>query len=183
MIIKNYKRLLQRILRKAERDHYEAKFLEYANNIKRSWDLIKEVINKKKAKRISDTFIIDNKEVNDPKIISNNFNNYFLNVGLELSRSVPNSNISFQSYLPDAIPDSFFIAPTSCEEVSKIIMSFKNKSAGWDNVCAKVVKETYPLIIQPLTYIINLSLSQGIVPNEMKRLKSSPYIKEEIARA
>ena len=44
-----YKRALQRIMKKAERDHYTGLFEKYKGNIKKSWELIKEVVNKKTA--------------------------------------------------------------------------------------------------------------------------------------
>ena len=44
----------------------------------------------------------------------------------------------------------------------------QNKCPGWDNVTAKVVKSTHLIINGVLTYIINLSLTQGIFPRELK---------------
>ena len=42
-----YKRILQKSLRNAERNHYDSLFKQNIGNIKKSWELIKEVINKK----------------------------------------------------------------------------------------------------------------------------------------
>ena len=40
-----------------------------------------------------------------------------------------------------------------------------------------VVKSTYHLYIAPLTYLINLSLAQGVFPKELKIAKVTPIYK------
>ena len=40
-----------------------------------------------------------------------------------------------------------------------------------------VVKETIGLITQPITHIVNLSLSSGVVPNQMKLARVIPLFK------
>ena len=48
-------------------------------------------------------------------------------------------------------------------EVKNIILSLKNSSPGWDNICPKVVKGSYECIIRPLTHMFNLSFIMLIV--------------------
>lgn len=173
-----YKRLLQNLLRKAERIHYDEQFQKFKSDIKKSWQIIKEVINNKKQMSCAQhTFKIDNKVVEDRNEIVNGFNNYFVNIGSKLCESIPAPNKDFTEYLPAACANTMFLSPTDRNEVSQIIMSFDNKSPGKDEVTADIIKKTYLLYIDVLVNIVNLSLSQGIFPSELKLAKVIPLYK------
>ena len=63
------------------------------------------------------------------------------------------------------------LEPTTAFEISEICASAgtcTGTSAGFDQVTMDVVKETIDLIIDSLTHIMNLSLSSGIVHEQMK---------------
>ena len=51
------------------------------NNMKKSWVLIKEIINKQKSKTVSNQFIINWKITRDPMEIAKGFNKFYINVG------------------------------------------------------------------------------------------------------
>ena len=72
-----------------------------------------------------------------------------------------------------------FAKPTNLHEITNIIMNLKNSSRGWDIINAHVVKQTYSSYIEPLLHILNLSLSQGYFPNELKIAKVIPLFKNE----
>ena len=58
-------------------------------NLKQTWDLINEVINKKKSKpQTPGTFCDDNKEISVPYTIAEKFNEYFTNVGPTLAKKI-----------------------------------------------------------------------------------------------
>ena len=61
---------------------------------------------------------------------------------------------------------SMFATPVLSDEVKTIIMSINNSSPGWDGINVKIVKQTCDL--DALTHILNLSLVQGVFPNELK---------------
>ena len=63
------------------------------------------------------------------------------------------------------------LEPITAFEISEICASAGTRtgtSAGFDQVTMDVVKETIDLIIDSLTHIMNLSLSSGIVHEQMK---------------
>ena len=62
-------------------------------------------------------------------------------------------------------------------EISKHIDNLcSNKAAGFDNV-HHLVKISKSFITSPLTYIINMSLQDGVIPYELKIAKVSPIYK------
>ena len=53
-------------------------------------------------------------------------------------------------------------------EVVSIINSLNNSSPGWDSIPAKLAKRVLNYYIKPLTFLINQSFHDGIVPDELK---------------
>ena len=76
-IYKNYRNHLNSLLSRAERQHYSIQFQQNQNNLKRSWSLIEDVINKKKSKLNNHSFIIGGDTVTRNDIIVEHFNNFF----------------------------------------------------------------------------------------------------------
>ena len=67
------------------------------------------------------------------------------------------------------------------DELKEALRSLKhNKSPGFDNISSNVVNEASDIFFTPLKYIFNLSLQQGIFPENLKIAKvSSIYKKDE----
>ena len=126
-------------------------------------------------------FFIDNKEITDPMEIANHFCEFFTNIGPNLAKMIPSATSSFRSFLSGSFINSIFLEPTTEFEISEICASFRaGTSAGFDQVTIDVVKQTIDLIIDPLTHIMNLSLSSGIVPEQMKVAHVIPLFKSGI---
>ena len=90
---KLYKRNLQKLIRQAERNYYEELLKDNIGNIKKSWEVINEIINKKKKSTLkSNKIIVNDKTEENPEIIANAFNYYFVNIGKNISDSVPVCN-------------------------------------------------------------------------------------------
>ena len=45
---------------------------------------------------------------------------------------------------------------------------------GWDSIPALLLKQEASILLIPLTYIVNLSLSQGVFPDECKLVNIIP---------
>ena len=147
------------------------------------WDMINKINGK-----ISDkTCIIDHLKVNNIKYFterdtSNQFANYFSNVGKEFAMKTEPPNVPLKDYLGKMQhnTNTMFFNPASVEEVSKIINALKPKnSSGYDDISNKLLKLLHPVIIEPLTEIINRSLQEGSFPDGMKRSDTIPLYKSK----
>ena len=68
-------------MRKVEREYYDKELLIHKNNLRKSWEIIKEVKNKKKKVDLPDKFNIEDVMVTDKLEIALNFNNFYVNIG------------------------------------------------------------------------------------------------------
>ena len=115
---------------------------------------------------------IDNIDIYDSKIISEEFAKHFSNVGTKFAKKIIKSNNTFFHYLNNIPlnPSSIFMKPTSHTEIVKLIESLPNKtSKGYDDISNVLLKKLNPTIAIPLEIIFNKSLEEGSFPDEMKQ--------------
>ena len=94
-IYKKYKDKLNNSLRTAKRLYYESKLEHLKSNIKGTWMLLNEILNRKKRKTsLPSIFKTNSREFSDTKEIANQFCNFFTNIGPNLARKIPNSDRS-----------------------------------------------------------------------------------------
>ena len=74
-----FKNSLITLIRKTKRTYYSDKL-----HNKNTWDILNNVMNKKKPNPLPDTFKSYGIEITDPSKISNTFNIFFRDIGIEL---------------------------------------------------------------------------------------------------
>ena len=165
------------IKRAAKRKYYTESFEQNVNNIKRTWQLLHEALNKKPMiSEYEDEFLIGNIEVTNKKEIANGFNYFFANIGTTISDAVPESTIAFSDYLTHNCQTNFFMHPTDeHENVTKNLKS--STSEGFDTISMKIIKTTVHEVAMPLAHIFNQSFLTGTVPDNMKIAKIVPIFK------
>ena len=172
-----YNNKLKSLLRTTEKNHYQDCLLKCKNNLKKTWTIIKDVLSKSKSSKTNDTFKYNDQTTSDKDVIANKFNEYFVNIGCNLAAAIPQGGPSYTTFLPPANDSSIFIRPTNTEEIMKIISKLSNSAPGHDEVKLNDVNSVVNSLIQPLKYVTNLSLSQGIFPDELKMAKVIPLYK------
>ena len=146
------------------------------NDLSQSWKILKTIIGKgvnKTNKKLN--FCIIGNNVTESELIANEFNELFTTIGSKLS-SIISCTVSPMSYV-DITEHSIYIYATTLTEVKQIIKSLKNRSPGWDEIPAFLLKLCANYYVQPLTYIINKSIENGIFPNELKLARVVPIFK------
>ena len=98
---KNYRKLFESIKQRAKSQYYSKMILHYKDNIKKTWQIMKEVIGKGKLvnNSLPKHLILNNRNIFDQKTIANSFNEYFVNVGPKLACEIPQSQRLFEIYL------------------------------------------------------------------------------------
>ena len=166
-------------VRRAKKNYHQEQINENRNNPRRFWKSIKAVFpsNSKTPDPLREVL----SEANSRQSTANKFCHFFSNVARQLKEnSLPLINFVWKS--PDNSKkktDSIF----KFEYVSKIyiqkeLKSMKRfKATGYDNLPSNLVKDGADYIAAPLAYIINLSLTTGVVPSEWKTALVKPLHK------
>ena len=165
-------------LRIAKRTYYEKKIDASKSNAKATWRVLNEIIKtKKKASKINSIFKVDNQEITDPVDIANRFCSYFSSIGPNLAKEI-HSSVSHRSFLSGHFFQSVFFDPVTPNELAEISNAFRSgKSAGHDRIPISIIKQSIQIIAEPLAHIINLSITRGIVPDQMKIARVVPLFK------
>ena len=178
--LKNYNCILQRNINAAKKNYYESNFNRYVSNIKQTWTTINELLSNNK-KEFPSYFIINGDKIDNKEDIANNFNSFSQNIGPTLSTNIPqHKNITIKTFLKEKIAFSFEFSLLEQEMVFKIISKINSKhSCGHDDISTILMKNICPLILSPITLILNQSLSTGIFPDRLRIAKIIPLFKKE----
>ena len=179
IIYKTYKNKLSKLISVAERQHYDALLKKHKSNIKESWKIVNEILGRNNLVKSSGKFIVNDKEIDDPKEIANAFNDFYVNIGSSLAKNIPKIDIKPTSYIrPEQhVVSSFFFAPITRSEVENVICDLKVAAAGYDSISTNIIKKTFKYFIEPLVHCIQLSFNEGTVPEELKIAKVAPVYK------
>ena len=137
-----YKNKLNHLIRTTKRLYYDNRFKGAKNDLKLTWKLINEVINKRKTKSsLPTSFKSEGRTITDPKEVADSFCKYFSNLGPNLAKAIPAVNYSFRSFLPDNNNTPITLRPTNTEELEEICNKFSSgKAPGYDDILLHVIK-------------------------------------------
>ena len=179
---KAYKNKLNHLIRIAKRTYYDSKLEDAKNDLRTTWKLLNEVINKRKINPSPpSSFKSDGKVITEPKEIADRFCKYFTSIGPNLASGIPTVNsTTFRSFPGCRDYPPIILKPTDTSELANICSLFSpRKAPGYDNISMRVIKHSFHLISAPLADIINLSLLKGIFPDKLKIGKVIPIYKTE----
>jgi hypothetical protein len=174
---KNYKNYLSKILRSAERNYYDSIIQQNKNNSKKLWSVMKQVIGKGKSSKLPSQFKFENRLESNEEIIANTFNRYFVNIGNNLAKKIPATNVDPLSYIKSNNLHSIYLKDVESNEVKRVILNLKNSCPGFDGITAEVIKKTYKYYLTPLIHVLKLSFTQGFFPDYLKQARVVPIFK------
>ena len=126
-----YNNILKHNIKQAKQLFYRDFFITYKNNIKKTWNGIKEVMGKyHKAENYPELFKYNNKLLKKKQDIVNNFNDFFINLGptLVLKLKKP-SHKSFKNYMNKKHESIFKFQNVTEDYVRKIISDLSTKDS------------------------------------------------------
>ena len=142
------------------------------------WDNINLIINKKRPSSIIDNLQVKGKTLHQPVSISNAINKYFCNIPTELASSLPKADRHFASFIKGK-KCNFRFTKVSEVDVFLLLESIdRKKSSGYDKIQPLLLSSAALETFRPLTYILNLTLKQGIFPDSLKIAKVIPVFKQ-----
>ena len=175
---KVYRDMLRRNIKEAKQSYYRRTFTTYKKEIKKTWSLIKDTLQRKENANISDEFKLENRTITNFEDIANEFNRYFINIGYSLSETI-RSQQHFSDYLNNKTKARFDFVQVNEDEISKTIDKLKNKASyGCDNISNKLIKCASGILTKPITLLTNQILKTGIYPTQLKLSRVKPLFKK-----
>ena len=144
------------------------------------WDKIRKIkgCNSNSPDKISE-IIHNGTNYQSPKDIAHILNTYFSTIGTKLN-STTSSKICPNDYQFKNHQSGFSFSQVDSTIVSSTLRSLKNrKTGGVDQIPSFIYQELEPLIISPLTYVINLAISKNEFPDCWKTALVIPLYKKE----
>lgn len=175
----NYRNLFNKIKRIAKRTHFEKQLDKYQNDIKKTWQTLQKLISRENDKSNMTEYIMhNNNKVDNPIDIANIFLQHFSQIGAKLADKIKLPNKQATEFLTQPAQHNVFLSPTDEFEILRVIDKLKNKTShAHDGISCKLLKSIKYEICQPLSLLINKSLLEGIVPDELKVAKVIPIYK------
>ena len=172
-----YRNMLKKLIRQAKRLYYIATFARFKHNIKQTWKIIKETLNRSKRDALPNRFLVGEQYIDDPKEIANAFNSYFINIGPSVASHIV-TDVSYKDYLSENRTTTIKIKFVKEEAVDSIINKLKNKtSRGIDGISNQILKIAKAELLRPITFLVNQMIHTGTYPQQLKIAKVTPIFK------
>ena len=130
-LYKKHRNSIVDLLKKSKKSHYKKYFEDNKRNCKAVWNRINKIIYSKSKvnAREPNCLLIKGRAVSQPKDIAEHFNDYFASISKELQKHIPPTKMDFSDNLKNSNAESFFMTPTTPEEISDLIQTLiLNKS-------------------------------------------------------
>ena len=175
----DYKKILRRSINEAKLLYYKRTFELYRNDIKQTWSVIKNTLQKNVRCPDSTNFVLNNRMITNLDEIANEFNKYFVNIGRSLNDRIQAATTSDDYLLQHNEPETTFNFVSVNEVyIDNVINKLKNKSSyGYDTISNKHIKYARNVLTRPLTLLINQCIHTGIYPKQLKLSRVKPLHK------
>jgi len=173
----NYKNMLTIILRQAKSQYFKNKFASAANNIKKTWQTINQLLQKRKIRNKVE--LLDNgRHITDSQEVCGVFNDYFTNIACELDSNIPPANTDPLSYMCPPSLQSLVAIPSTTDEVIKLLDSFPTKGGQLSEIPVFIYKEVSDIIAPIISELFNKSITEGAFPDACKTARVVPIHKK-----
>ena len=141
--------------------------------------ILKDIINKNRQSRAqSQSKISDGSTISNKQMISEKFNDFFINIGPSLADKITKQGKSPAFYHGNKIESSIFIEPVSAPELDNILKTLRKCAPGYDEINIDILNLCLPWYIR-FGIFLNLSLLHGVFPNELKIANVLPLFQSD----
>ena len=162
------------MLRKAKTQYYKNIITSNSKNPKKLWKILSALLGRGRTTTLPNR----SSEINLASEFLSFFDDKIRKLGNSLSSQLSTGNTSPHTDPPSTPPKLDYLSPTSEAEVSKAINQSSNAFIDSDLLPTKYLKLCLPVLIKPLTTIVNLSLVSGEFPQNFKSAVVHPLLKK-----
>lgn len=157
---------------KNAKQNYHANLFSKSNNLsKTAWNVIKNNTCTSGYKKHPDYYIDESgNQYNNIHDAAESFNTFFIeSVNKIINKNIPSTQTKIKSK-NKIITNTIFLSFYEENEIRETILSVSKKhSAGEDGIPCSLIKYATDYLVQPMTYLVNLSFREGTFPNTLKK--------------
>jgi len=178
-VYKSFCRSHKSLIRQSKSRHYNKIFTDNKNNIKNTWKILNDLLNKNCNRKVIQGVLINDLIVNEEQIIANEFNTYFSNIATSLDSEIPASNVSPCNFINFNVGDSFFLSPSDSFEIVDIINALKKTRSDVNMIPVRILCKVSNILSVHISDLINYSFSCGSFPDSLKIAHIIPIHKHD----
>ena len=170
------------LTRNGKKSYYEKYFSNNKDNLRKTWQGIKEIINVKSKNSNNISCITDdNVNISDPTRIANCFNKFYVSIADNiLKKRKYAGKKDYRDFLKNPLNNSFVLEKCTPQEIAFLLKSLNpHKAYGPNSIPTKILHLLANDICKPLCTIFNLSFDNGQFPNLLKIAKTIPIFKKD----
>ena len=178
---KTYKNNLLKLTRASKFSHYNNYFQENRPNLFKTWEGIRVIINiTKKSKNNINSIQVNGKDIPDPAVIANEFNNHFATIAKEIEAKLIVPNLHFSNHLSEPVEETLTFRATNDLDVTSIINSLSvGKGFCPASIPTNFLKLFKDGLSKPISLLANISLHTSMLPNILKTANVTPIFKND----
>ena len=177
---KTYRDKINHLIRISKNIYYKNYFKRFNTNVKKTWSGIKTFLSNQKSAQTSINLQVDGEIITDQKRVANKFNEFFTNIGPDLSKQIPESDLDFTEFLKNPNNNNMFLSPTDSIEIKSLIQNLdESKSTDIYDTSIKLLKMSSSSLSDAISDIINHSFISGVFPDKLKCAYVLPVHKAE----
>ena len=174
-----YRDLYNRLIKEAKKLHFNSALYENRNDMKKTWDVLREAISKQKKTSENITELsFDGETVTDNLQMANKLNNFFVSMADDIVKNINPPLQGDQTIHMPNIESSFIFNQITPLTLKDIVEGMDNKvSSDLFEMSNSLIKKIINNIAEPLCHIFNRSLTTGYIPVQLKDAKVVPIYK------
>ena len=172
---KSYCYVLRETLTVAEQEYYVRKLNFLGGNAKKNWRILNSLL-RRNVNQNSDFFIVDENPVYDPKIIAEEFSNYFFSHPLGINEAIPNSSFNYLNVI-NYHENTMVLYPSSPDEISRILRGLKKQGSIHD-LQLKFLRMCGGSLFGFISKLFNLCIYYERFPSKFKIANIIPVYKK-----
>ena len=167
----SYKRLRNTVTMKVrkEKASYYSKQLCDKQNSRELWKTLNAILPNKKQHAATNALAFEN-------LTATSFNEFFTSVAEKLCGNCKGKPMP-KLWTP-RVTENFVLQKVSTSFVWKQLTNVKlTKATGLDSLTARLLRDAAPVVTKPITYLVNLTISTGVIPSEWKDARATSIFK------
>jgi hypothetical protein len=178
----------QTLIQKAKSDYFTGVLEDNRYDSKSLWSYLKSLGMPSKKNKSSSTvgLNIDGELCFIKSKVAEKFNNFYVTVASNLVSKLPCPSFKYGKQFisrfystKGVVNNNYSFSIVSESKVYKYLNKLStNKATGLDGIPARFIVDSASLIAKPIAHIINLSLIQGSVPDDLKSARVVPLYKK-----